>query len=389
MKDASRGKTAGRGPWQEPAGEQGETPAENMWELLNEEYMYCQPRRGDVRQATILDVRPEEVVVNIGAKVNGVVLPRDLEQLDEETRALVKPGAELPVYVLKPDFNGEILVSIRLALFVRDWQRAQEYLEQGTIFEGEVIGFNKGGALVQFGHLQGFLPNSQIVSLGKRAPGADYASYLQELAGQKLPLKVIEVDRERRRLILSERQARREWQSAQRRQLIAGMQEGDIRHGIVSSLCAFGAFVDLGGIDGLVHISEICWERVQRPELVLHVGQEVDAYVLAVDREKERVSLSLKRLQPDPWHVAVEKYHEGQWVEGVVTNVLHFGAFAQLEPGVEGLIHISELGVEPTGELGETIKVGDRLRLRVLQVDAARHRIALSARRVAEQSQEQ
>jgi len=360
-----------------------------MWELLDEQYLYCEPRRGDIRQATILEVRPDEVIVSIGAKANGVVTLRDLEQLDEETRSLIRPGAELPVCVVNPDYYGEILVSIKMAQSARDWQRAQEYLEQGTIFEGDVIGFNKGGALVRFGHIQGFLPNSQIVSVSRRAPDSEPASYLKEVVGQRLPLKVIEVDRSRKRLILSERQARREWQSAQRHQLIAALQEGDVRHGIINSLCDFGAFVDLGGVDGLVHISEIAWERVQNPAQALKVGQEVDVYVLSVDRERERVSLSLKRLQPDPWIIAVEKYQEGQLVEGVITNVRHFGAFAQLEPGIEGLIHISELGIQPTAELEGAIKVGDRLQLRVLQVDVARHRIALSARQAAEQGEGQ
>ncbi len=389
MKGTSREETAGREPQPGPMEERGEASAESMWELLNEQYMYCQPRRGDIRQATVLDVRPDEVIVSIGAKANGVVTLRDLEQLDEETRSLIKPGAELAVCVLHTDYNGEILVSIKMAQSARDWQRAQEYLEQGTIVEGEVIGFNKGGALVRFGHIQGFLPNSQIVSVGRRTPDSEPASHLKELVGQRLPLKVIEVDRNRRRLILSERQARREWQSAQRRQLIAALQEGDVRHGVVSSLCDFGAFVDLGGVDGLVHISEISWERVQDPGQVLHMGQEVDVCVLSVDRGKERVSLSMKRLQPDPWSAAIQKYHEGQLVEGVITNVLHFGAFAQLEPGIEGLIHISELGAEPTGELEGVVKVGDRLQLRVLQVDVARHRISLSARQAAEQDKEQ
>lgn len=364
----------------EPLIAQEGNTGESMWDLLSEEYMYCVPKRGDIRQAYVLDARPGQVLVDIGAKVSGVVGSRDLEQLEPEILALLVPGAEIPVYIIHVDSEGEAVVSIRMAQAAQDWERAQEYLEKETVFEGEVIGFNRGGALVRFGRIQGFLPASQILSVGRRTEDQDFSNQLQALVGRKLPLKIIEVDSSRRRLILSGRQAKHEWQATQRREFLAKLQEGDVCRGVVSSLCAFGAFVDLGSIDGLVHISELSWKRVQRAEEVLRAGQEVEVYVLSIDREKERIALSMKRLQSDPWVSAEERYQEGQVLEGTITNVLKFGAFAELEPGVEGLIHISELE-EAAGESGEpVVQVGDKVPVRVLQVDAPRHRIALSMR---------
>lgn len=384
MPDAS--ETARRRPLPKEEGDD-EVSAEAMWAQLAEEYMYCQPQRGDIREATILEVKPGEVIVDIGAKVNGVIAARELEQLDEETLASLKPGRDVLVYVLRSDYDGEVLVSIKMAQTMQDWQRAQEYLENEVPFAGEVVGYNRGGLLVQFGRIQGFLPASQIVSMSRQTD--DYAHSLKEMVGQKLPLKVIEVNPRRRRLILSERQARQEWQKLQRRQLIEELQEGDIRQGVVSSLCDFGAFVDLGGVDGLIHISEISWERIQHPQDVLKLNQPVKVLVLSVDREKERIALSLKRLQPDPWISIEKKYREGQLVEGTITNILKFGAFASLEPGIEGLIHISELSPEPIDTPEAVVHIGDRLLLRILQIDAPRHRIALSLTQVTDQDRKE
>ncbi|NLS79295.1 MAG: S1 RNA-binding domain-containing protein [Chloroflexi bacterium] len=360
--------------------DESEQSTESMLDWLNEEYLYCQPKRGDLRKATILEVKPSEVLVDIGAKMNGVVQDRDLVRLDEEVRAALKPGAEIMVYVLQPESEGEVIVSINMAQSMRDWQRAMEYLESQAILESEVVGYNRGGLLMQFGQIQGFVPTSQVSSLGRGSRSPDRDGALQEMVGRTLPVKVIEVDHRRRRLILSERQARREWEKAQREQFIAELQEGQTRHGVVSSLCDFGAFVSLGYIDGLIHISEISWERVNKPEQVLQVGQEVDVYVLSVDRERERIALSLKRLQSDPWSQAVEKYWEGQLVEGEITNVLKFGAFASIGDGIEGLIHISELADE-VSDPAQIVQIGDRVQLRVLEVDKERRRIALSLKR--------
>ncbi len=360
--------------------DQGEQTTESMLDWLDSDYLYCQPKRGDLRKGTILSVSPDEVLIDIGSKMTGVVQDRDLSRLDEETRATLKPGAEIMVYVLLPESEGEVIVSINMALSMRDWQRAMEYLESQAIFESEVTGFNRGGLLVQFGQIQGFIPTSQVSSLGRGSRSSDREGALQQMVGQTLPLKVIEVDHRRRRLILSERQARREWEKTQREQFLSTLEEGQVRHGVVSSLCDFGAFVSLGYIDGLIHISELAWERVNKPEQVLEIGQEVDVYVLSVDRERERIALSLKRLQDDPWVAAVSEFWEGQLVEGEITNVLKFGAFASIGDGIEGLIHVSELA-DDVSDPTEVVQIGDRVSLRVLEVDKERRRIALSLKR--------
>jgi small subunit ribosomal protein S1 len=255
-------------------------------------------------------------------------------------------------------------------------------MDEEEIIEEEITGFNKGGLLIQFGQIQGFVPASQVISMRRGSQGQDYQQALQDLVGEELPLKVIEVDHRRRRLILSERQARREWRQAQKEEFLEELEESQIRTGVVTSFCDFGAFVNLGVMDGLIHISELSWKRVDKPSDVLELGQEIEVYVLSVDRERERIALSLKRLQPDPWEEAAGKYQEGQLVECVITNVVRFGAFARLEPGIEGLVHISELAEGPVREPEDIVQVGERLLLKVIRVDMERHRIALSLRQV-------
>lgn len=360
---------------------------EELTNWLSDEYLYLDPKRGDIRMGTILrmepnEKKPEEILMDIGAKVTGVVQSRDLERLSEEVIDSLKIGSEHLVYVLKPDQDGVAVVSINMALSMQDWQRAREAMEEDEIFEEEVTGFNKGGLLVQYGQVQGFVPASQVISVRRGSRGEDYQESLKAMVGKKIPLKVIEVDHRRRRLILSERQARREWQQSQKEDFLNELAEGQIRKGIVSSFCDFGAFVNLGPMDGLIHISELSWRRVNDPSEVLKLNQEVKVYVLSVDRERERIALSLKRLQQDPWEEAAGNYKPGQVVECVITNVVRFGAFARIEPGIEGLVHISELDDAAVRSPEDIVQVGERLLLRVLRVDMERHRIALSLRQV-------
>jgi small subunit ribosomal protein S1 len=203
---------------------------------------------------------------------------------------------------------------------------------------------------------------------------------LSEFVGKTLPLKVIEVHRRRRRLIFSERVAQRKWREQQKQQLMNEICEGEVRRGTISSLCNFGAFVDLGGADGLVHISELAWHRVRHPREVLNVGDEIDVYVLRLDHERGRIGLSTKRLHPDPWTLVDDNYQPGQLVQGKITNIVDFGAFARLEPGVEGLIHISELAEGKVGHPSSVVKKGDEVTLRIISVNAGRRRIGLSLR---------
>jgi small subunit ribosomal protein S1 len=249
---------------------------------------------------------------------------------------------------------------------------------------GNRIGHNRGGLVVPFGKVRGFVPASQIDRFPRRLEPEEKRRRLAALVGQRLALKVIEVDRRRRRLILSERAGRRAWRRKQRQRLLNELCEGDVLRGTVSTLCNFGAFVDLGGADGLAHISELSWGRIRHPREVVRVGDEVDVYVLRLDHERNRIALSLKRLQPDPWTLVDEKYEVGQLVEGVVTKVVRFGAFVEIEPGLEGLLHVSELADIAPRNPRDLVKEGDRLLVRIIRIQSWRRRMGLSLREVSE-----
>jgi len=353
-----------------------------MKQLLEDEYRYTPAATGDVRQGVVVAMHPHEIVVDIGGKKEGVVPQADLEKLDPGVLANISVGAQVPVYVVRAEtYDSGAVLSLNLAQSQQDWLRAAQYLESGEVFEAKVLGHNKGGLLVGFGQLRGFVPASQVVSRPANMTAAD-AEWMPHMINMTLPFKVIEVDQRRRRLILSERLARRVWRKMQKGRLLAEIAEGQTRRGTVSNLAEFGAFVDLGGVDGLVHVSELAWRRVRHPSEVLRVGQEVEVYVLRVDREKERIALSLKRLQTDPWTAVTEKYRLHQVVEAVVTNVTNFGVFAEIEPGLEGLIHISELTDQTVSNPREVVSPGERLMLEIISLDPARRRIGLSRRRV-------
>jgi small subunit ribosomal protein S1 len=352
-----------------------------MGKFLSEEYDYRYPRRGDIRQAVVLSIEPHQMIVDIRAKRDGIVPEGDLQRLEEEELTTIDIGDEILVYVLRPeDINGNVVVSINMALVHRDWLRAEELFKSGEIYEGEISNRNKGGLIVPFGRISGFLPASQLVNMPRRLSHEKKMAKLSEFVGQTLPLKIIEVNRHRRRLIFSERAAQRQWREQQKEKMMNQLCEGDTRRGTVSSLCNFGAFVDLGGADGLVHISELAWYRVKHPREVLSVGDEVEVYVLRLDYKRRRIGLSIKRLQPDPWALVDDKYQVGQLVQGKITNVVDFGAFACIEPGVEGLIHVSQLAKGNVGHPSNVVNMGDELTLRVISVDAERRRIGLSLR---------
>ncbi len=349
-----------------------------MWKYLKEEYDYKRPRRGDILYAEVIRIDDNEIIVDIGGKTEGVVPSADLQRMGEEALDEISVGDKVPVYVLRPESaDGDVIVSLNMARTMEDWRRAEKLYEDGSVFEGTVSGHNKGGLLVYYGQIRGFVPASQVAGLGRRPRYESRMDMLAKMEGQKLMLKVIEVDRQRRRLIFSERAASREWREKRKEELLDDLQEGDIHKGRVRNLCDFGAFVDLGGADGLIHISELSWRRVKHAREVLRVGDEVEVYVLRVDRERKRIGLSLKRLKPDPWHLVEEKYEAGQIVKGIITNVVDFGAFARIEDGIEGLIHVSELS---DGDFapGDLVREGEELYVKILSIDADRQRMALS-----------
>ena len=363
--------------------EQDLAPPELEEFLEGEEYAYHRPQRGDIRKGVILSIGPDEIVVNIGLKREGIVPSSDLERLGDEAVSELEVGGEVPVFILKPrDQDGNVIVSLHRARLEQDWLNAQELLASGEVWEGVASGYNRGGLVVPFGKVRGFVPASQITNFPRRLPPDQRESKLAEVVGRKLHLRVIEVDRRRRRLVFSERAGEREWRKQERERLMQELCEGDIVHGTVSNLCNFGAFVDVGGADGLVHVSELSWQRVRHPRDVLQVGEEVDVYVLRLDYEKKRIGLSIKRLQPEPWTLIDDKYDVGQLVEGTVTKVTDFGAFALIKEGVEGLLHISELAEPAPNHPNEIVKEGERLLLRIVKLDVRRRRLGLSLKRV-------
>lgn len=339
------------------------------------------PGRGDLREGVIVEIRPSELLVNVGSKRDGVVPQSDLSRLDQEFVKNLREGQTVDVVIARqPDDDGIFVLSIADALQQRDWVRAQELMDSGEISTHKVVGYNKGGLTVEFNHLRGFVPASHIVDMPRNLSEDQRREELEAQIGRTMRLKVIEVERRRRRLVMSESLAEREYQAARREELFQTLNVGDIIHGEVRSLRPFGAFVDIGGSDGLLHVSEIGWSNINHPREALEVGQKIDVQVIRIDPENQRIALSRKRLLANPWDTVEERYQPGEIVPATITRIVDFGAFAELEPGIEGLIHISEIADISVAEPLKAIRVGDNIMTKVLRVDRRRQRVGLSLR---------
>ncbi|MCL4249434.1 MAG: S1 RNA-binding domain-containing protein [Anaerolineae bacterium] len=353
-------------------------------ELLESSFNYQPPQRGEIRNAVILQIAPREIIVDLGVKRDGIVPITDLERLDPNFRRSLQVGGEVPVYVMNPrDQDENLIVSINMGMQQYDWEKARELIQSEEVVPVIVKGNNRGGILVQWNRLEGFIPSSHLVTTTSTGGRDSW----DDLNGDELHVKVIEVDQSRRRLIFSEREAQREWRAQQKARLLAELKEGDVVKGTVTGLRDFGAFVNLGGADGLIHVSELAWHRVDHPRDVLRVGEEIEVYVLNLDRQTNRIALSRKRLLPDPWELAASKYHEGQQVDGTVTNVVDFGAFVALDDGLEGLLHLSEMGDGSLREPHSYVKKGDRLSLRISHLEPEKRRVGFTQRWGADAAQ--
>ncbi|MDE3088224.1 MAG: 30S ribosomal protein S1 [Chloroflexota bacterium] len=347
---------------------------------------------GDIVAGTVIRVDPREILVDIGAKSEGIVDQREMEGMSADAVKKIQVGERVLAFVLRTeDREGNVVLSLSRAQMERDWREAEELLKSEQVFEAQVAGFNKGGLIVRVGKVRGFVPATQLESTSRKriepsAEGSD--SDLAALVGKKLQLKVIELDRERNRLILSERAALRELRKGQKDRLLTELKEGEIRTGTVTSVADFGVFVALGGVDGMIHLSELSWTKINHPSDLVKVGDQVQVQVLSVDRERERIALSLKRLQPEPWTTVEERYKVGQLVSGTITKLASFGAFARLDDNIEGLIHISELADRRIQHPKEVVKEGDVVTLRVIRIDGARRRLGLSLKRATEEYSE-
>jgi small subunit ribosomal protein S1 len=358
----------------------------SMAELLAQEENALQEiQPGKIVQGVVASKRPGEIFVDVGAKYEGLVEPRDLDNLTPEELAAIKVGETIPVYVLRTpsDEEDHIILSLSQARAEKDWDEAERLFKEKIVIESEVIGNNKGGLIVAFGHVRGFVPGSQLASVQYNS--SNKADRWSQLTGKILKLKIIEVDRSRNRLIFSERAAadeKRKEIEEERTKFLDSLSEGEVCKGRVTSLADFGAFVDIGGIDGLIHLSELSWTHVNNPSEILKVGDEIDVYILNIERDQQRVALSLKRLQPEPWSEVFEHYHIDQIVEATITKLTNFGAFARIDNRIEGLIHISEIAEHNIAHPRDVVSEGETVRVRIIHIDPERRRMGLSMKQV-------
>ncbi|MGH2512284.1 MAG: 30S ribosomal protein S1 [Candidatus Limnocylindrales bacterium] len=375
----------------EPVRDLGPEPT-TMEELLAEQDSDIKSfKHGDVVEGTVVRIDKDEILVDIGAKSEGVVSNRELYGRNAESSPQLAIGDTVLVYVLQPESQeGHVVLSLRRAGLERKWRSMQEQFESGLIIEAPVIDHNKGGLIVDCG-IRGFVPISQIVDFPRRPQNdqprdaaQEIAEKLQPFVGRKLRLKILEVNRKANRLILSEKVALYEERREKRDELFSSLQVGQKVTGTVRSIAPFGVFIDLGGIDGLVHKSELSWNKVNNPESGYKVGEEVEAEVIDINHERGRISLSIRRLQPDPWHSTVADFNVGDIIDGTVTKLVNFGAFVRVRDGLEGLIHISELSQQRVAHPGDVVHEGQTLKLKIISLDSERHRLGLSLKQAEE-----
>ncbi len=363
-----------------------------MAELLAEQNADIKSfKHGDVVDGTVVRIDKDEILVDIGAKSEGVVSNRELFGRHAETQPQLAIGDVVLVYVLQPESpEGHVVLSLRRAGLERKWRAMQELFEAGTIIDAPVIDHNKGGLIVDCG-IRGFVPISQIVDFPRRPQNEQPRDAAQEIAeklqpyiGRKLRLKILEVNRKANRLILSEKVALYEERREKRDELFSSLTVNQKVTGNVRSIAPFGIFIDLGGIDGLVHKSELSWNKVNNPESGYKVGDEVEAEVIDINHERGRISLSIRRLQPDPWESTVADFKVGDVIDGTVTKLVNFGAFVRVREGLEGLIHISELSHQRVAHPGDVVHEGQVLKLKIISLDSERHRLGLSLKQAEE-----
>lgn len=326
---------------------------------------------GDIVEGTIVKVDRDEVLLDIGYKTEGVILSRELSiKHDVDPEDVVKVGDQVEALVLqKEDKEGRLLLSKKRAQYERAWGDIEKIKEQDGVVTGTVIEVVKGGLILDIG-LRGFLPASLVEMRRVRD--------LQPYIGREIEAKIIELDKNRNNVVLSRRAWLEHTQSELRSHFLETLQKGQVRSGVVSSIVNFGAFVDLGGVDGLVHVSELSWKHIDHPNEIVEVGQEVTVEVLDVDMDRERVSLSLKATQEDPWQTFARTHAIGQVVPGNITKLVPFGVFVRVEDGIEGLVHISELAARHVEVPEQVAKVGDQVFVKVIDIDLERRRISLS-----------
>ncbi len=343
-------------------------------------------KRGQIHRGVISSTKPTAVTVDLGEGDQGLVPGRELELMTRKMLESLVVGAEVDVYIVNPrNHRGQTILSINHALEELDWRNAEDFAKSKAVYEALIGGYNKGGLIVRFGRLRGFVPQSQLAEERVRSiAGATPEERYGPMVNEPIGVKVMEVDRKRNRLILSERAALREVRQARKEALIAELKVGDIKQGKVVSLENFGAFVDIGGGEGLVHLSELAWGHITHPRQAVKVGDELEVEVISINPEANRIGLSRRRVISDPWDEAATALRRGQLVRGRVTKLTKFGAFARLidYDAIEGLIHISELSGARVSHPREVVNRGEELVLRIVKLDIKERRLGLSLKSV-------
>lgn len=347
-------------------------------QLLDEQHALVRSLQyGDTLDGVIMAIRPDQILIDISHKSEGVVTSREMQTLTSDERdALVVGGTVLVFVVQAEDDQGRVVLSLDRARQELSWRNLQRIADEAGTIEATIVNYNKGGLLVNLDGVRGFIPTSQISGIG-RGSEAQKQTDMARMVGNTVRLKIVEMSRQRNRLILSERQANVATRDQRKDVLLGEITVNDTREGVVTSVCDFGVFVDIGGADGLVHLSELSWSRVRHPSDLFRVGDRTTVMVMSVDANHRRIALSIKRTQPEPWSNADTLFHANQVISGMITQVADFGIFVRLADGIEGLIHISELNNTPA-EQRPALDVGENITVRVVRVDVGRRRIGLS-----------
>jgi small subunit ribosomal protein S1 len=342
---------------------------------LLEDYESPLPQRGEILAGEILRIDEDVVFIDVGAKRDAIVPYHEVAELAEDFFDDLSRGDQVPVYVIRtPRGDEELLVSLEKGLQQQDWQKAARLMADEQMVECEVIGHNKGGLLVQFGRVSGFVPNSHIPALRHLHDSRERVSFKGKQVGQMMALKIIEVSHPSERLVFSAKEA----QAELRRQRMQALNVGDVVNGRVVNLTKYGAFIDLGGVDGLLHISQMAWSNPEHPSDILSIGDEIEVLIDTIDEERERIGLNHKALLPTPFGEFADEHEIGDMIEGTVTSVVHFGAFVKVADNVEGLIHISELSDAMVQDPEAIVQSNDEVLVRIINIEPDEERLGLS-----------
>lgn len=337
--------------------------------------------QGEIVSGKVIKLEENLAILDVGAKRDAIVPPQEMEEVGEGFLEELDVGDTVPAYVTRTPLGDEELhVSLVKGQRAQDWNKAEDYQDEDSLLELEITGYNKGGLLVAFNRLEGFVPNSHVPALKHIRDNQQRNEKKSEMVGSTLPVKVLEIERKHKRLIMSATVVEELLQDEQFDEL----EEGDTVQGRVVNIVDYGAFIDLGAITGLLHVSELAWRHVEHPSEVLEAGDEIELLVVDVDPERRRVGLSRKQLMPDPWERFAEQYDEGDLIEGEVTALVDFGAFVRLPTGVEGLIHVSEMHLASSSTPDEMLQPGEPVIVRITNIDPEEQRVGLSMRRVSE-----